>query len=435
MPVSAPSDGKMGWWMTTALVVGTIIGGAIFMLPVTLAPLGANAVVGWVVSGVGALCIVFGLAQISKLGGEGIQANIEREFGPTVGFLATWSFWVSNWVSQASVAVASASAVSFIAPQFGSPGAIISIAIGSILFLTAVNAVGVRAAGRLSIVTVAIKVLPLLAVIWLFVQRGASGAQYEPFAPVPITFANVATATALTFFALTGFEAATAPVCKIRDPSRTIPRALLWGTAFVALLYLIAGTSIQLLLPASLVVASPAPFADALVSHWGHGAASFAALGIAIAAFGCLNGLILGTGELGYSMALRGDLPTVMTRTRGANTPVVSQMIGSMLTILLLFANSSRATANLYTFIILLSIAAVIVIYLAGVLAAWKASPTTGARLILVVALLFIAFAIYGTGFDADAGALVRPAAGLDSRAVMRGLISLRDSSLAAAAS
>ena len=325
--------------------------------------------------------------------------------------------------------------MSFIAPQFGSPGAIISIAIGSILFLTAVNAVGVRAAGRLSIVTVAIKVLPLLAVIWLFVQRGASGAQYEPFAPVPITFANVATATALTFFALTGFEAATAPVCKIRDPSRTIPRALLWGTAFVALLYLIAGTSIQLLLPASLVVASPAPFADALVSHWGHGAASFAALGIAIAAFGCLNGLILGTGELGYSMALRGDLPTVMTRTRGANTPVMSQMIGSMLTILLLFANSSRATANLYTFIILLSIAAVIVIYLAGVLAAWKASPTTGARLILVVALLFIAFAIYGTGFEADAWALVLLAAGLVIRAVMRRLNSLSDSSLAAAAS
>jgi APA family basic amino acid/polyamine antiporter len=428
-------SGKMGVWMTTALVIGTIIGGAIFMLPVSLAPLGVNAVIGWVISGVGAMCIVFGLARISRFGGDGIQANIEREFGPTSAFLATWSFWVSNWVAQASVAVATASALSFIAPEFGKGSWVVAIAIGCVLFVTVVNAIGVRAAGGLSIVTVAIKVLPLLAVIWLFAERGASGASYEPFAAVPINVANLASATALTFFALTGFEAATAPVCKIRNASRTIPLALLGGTAFVALLYLVAGTGIQMLLPASVVAASPAPFADALVSQWGRGAASFAALAIAISAFGCLNCLTLGTGELGYSMALRGDLPAAMARTRGANTPVVAQIVGSTLAALLILANSSRATANLYTFIILLSTAAVIVIYLAGVLAAWKASPTSGARAILVVALLFIAFAIYGTGLEADLWCLALLAAGLAVRTIIRRLNSRGDSSPAVEAS
>ena len=80
-------DSKMGIWMTSALVVGTIIGAGIFMLPVSLAPLGRNALIGWVVSGVGVLCIVYALAQLSKLGGDGIQANVEREFGPTIAFL------------------------------------------------------------------------------------------------------------------------------------------------------------------------------------------------------------------------------------------------------------------------------------------------------------------------------------------------------------
>lgn len=413
------NDGKMGIWMTTALVVGTIIGGAIFMLPVSLAPLGANALISWAISGIGAMCIVFGLAQISRFGGEGIQANIEREFGPTSGFLATWSFWVSNWVAQASVAVATASALSFIG---GGANLVVPVAIGCVLIVTIVNAIGVRAAGGLSIVTVAIKVLPLLAVIWLFGERGASGGSYEPFAPAPVTFANLASATALTFFALTGFEAATAPVSKIRDASRTIPRALIGGTAFVALLYLIAGTGIQMLLPANVVAASPAPFADALVSSWGRGAASFAALAIAVSAFGCLNCLTLGTGELGYSMALRGDLPSVMARTRGANTPVIAQMVGSGLAILLILANSGSGTANLYKFIILLSTAAVIVVYLAGVLAAWKATPAVGARVVLLVALLFIAFAIYGTGMEADLWCLVLLAAGLAIRFVMRWL-------------
>ena len=48
----------------------------------------------------------------ATLGGEGIQANVEKEFGPTPGFLVAWSFWVSNWVAQAAVAVAAASALS-----------------------------------------------------------------------------------------------------------------------------------------------------------------------------------------------------------------------------------------------------------------------------------------------------------------------------------
>jgi APA family basic amino acid/polyamine antiporter len=429
------NDGKMGIWMTSALVVGTIIGGAIFMLPVSLAMLGPNAVISWVISGLGAMCIVFGLAQISRFGGEGIQANIEREFGATIGFLATWAFWVSNWVAQASVAVATASALSFIGPQFQDGGWVVSIAIGCVLVVTVVNAVGVRAAGGLSIVTVAIKILPLLAVIWLFAQRGATSGTYVPFAPVPINAANLASATALTFFALTGFEAATAPVCKIRDPSKTIPRALILGTGFVALLYLLAGTGIQMLLPARVVAHSPAPFADALVSSWGRGAASLAAVAIAISAFGCLNCLTLGTGELGYSMALRGDLPSVMARTRGANTPVVAQAVGSALAIVLILANSSRATANLYTFIILLSTAAVIVVYLAGVLAAWKANGTIATRSICGLALLFIAFAIYGIGREADLWCLALLGAGLAIRMAMRWLNSRVGSSPAAAAS
>jgi APA family basic amino acid/polyamine antiporter len=412
----------IGIWMTTALVIGTIIGSGIFLLPVSLYPLGANVLVGWLVSGVGVLCIVFALAQLSRLGGDGIQANIEREFGPTVAFLAAWAFWVSNWVAQASVAVGAVSALSFIGPEFGGPKLVVPLAIAWVVLLTAVNAIGVRASGGFSVVTVVIKLLPLLAVIWLFVQRGVSGGSYEPLAPLPITIGSIATATALTFFALTGFEGATTPVGKVRDPARTIPRALFGGTLFVVILYLLAGTGIQMLLSADVVTVSPAPYAAALVSGWGRGAASFAALAIAISAIGCLNGLILATGELGYAMALRGDLPAVMAKTRGVNTPVVAQMVGSGLSILLLLANSSRATANLFTFIILLSTAAIIVVYFTGALAAWKLSPRPGARAIIAIGVLFVAFAIYGTGLEADLWCLVLLGVGLAIRSVMHRL-------------
>jgi APA family basic amino acid/polyamine antiporter len=119
-------------------------------------------------------------------------------------------------------------------------------------------------------------------------------------------------------------------------------------------------------------------------------------------------------------MALRGDLPRVMARTRGLNTPVVAQMVGSVLTILAILANSSRSTANLYTFIILLSTTGVIILYLVGALAAWKLTTRPGPRIVVALALLFAVYALYGTGVEADLWCLVLLAAGLAVRAISR---------------
>ena len=417
------SDGRIGIWMTSALVVGTMIGSGIFMLPVSLAPLGANAIAGWVLSSAGALCIAFALARLSRRGGDGIQANIERELGRTPGFLVAWAFWVSNWTAQAATAIAGASALSWVSPAFSGQGFVLGVAVASIVLLTAVNAAGARASGGMSILTVAIKLIPLAAVVLIVALRGAEGGRYEPLAPVPLSIASLATATALTFFALTGFENATTPVDKVRDPARTIPRALLGGTLFVALLYLLASTGVQLLLPANLAAVSPAPFADVIAAQYGGGVASLAALAIAIAAFGCCNGLILGTGELGYAMGLRGDLPAFMAWTRGANTPVGAQLAGAGLTILLILANGSRATANLFTFIILLSTAAVLVVYLAGAIAAWRLGASARARAIIVVALGFILFAFYGSGLEPDLWCLALLAAGVVIRLAMHAAV------------
>jgi APA family basic amino acid/polyamine antiporter len=109
-----------------------------------------------------------------------------------------------------------------------------------------------------------------------------------------------------------------------------------------------------------------------------------------------------------------------MTKTRGVNTPVVAQVVGSSLTILLLLANSSRATANLFTFIILLSTAAILVLYFASSLAAWKLTTTLGQRAIITIAVAFIAFATYGVGLEASLWCLVLLAGGLAIRTVMR---------------
>ena len=405
-----PED-QLGIWMTSAIVVGSMIGAGIFLLPVALAPLGINAIAGWLISSIGALCIAFSLAQLTRAGGAGIQAHIENAFGPTVAYLVAWSFWTSNWAGNAGLAIAFAAALSWISPGFGGPWFVVAVAIAAVVALTAVNAMGVRSAGGLALVTVAIKLLPLLAVMAIMVARGVGG-KFQPLPPVPLNVPNVASAVALTLFAMTGFENATTPVDKVRNPSRTLPLAIMGGTTFVAVLYLLSSSSIQLLLPANIVAGSDAPYADAISAEWGRGAATLAAVAIAVSAFGALNCLILATGELGFSMALRGDLPRVFARIRGANTPVMAQLLAAVLTILLILANSNRATAGLFTFVILLSTAGVLVLYGVGALAAWKQSREIGQRTTTVVALIFVAFAFYGVGVEAAGWSLVLLAIG-----------------------
>jgi basic amino acid/polyamine antiporter, APA family len=399
MPMNGSSDGKMGLWMTSALVIGSIIGSGIFLLPVSLAPLGINAVAGWVVSGLGALAIAYSLARISR-DGTGIQAYIEQSFGPMVAYLVTFSFWCSNCAANAALAIATASAIAWLDPGLQTTKFIVPAAVTSVLVLALVNARGARTAGGLCVATVLIKILPLLAVILAVAFHKTSGAMSGRLSAMPVGLAGLGSAVALTLFALTGFENATAPVNKVRDPARNIPLALVGGTAFVALLYLLSSSSVLMLLTEHEIIGSASPFADAITQRWGSSAGLLAIAAIAISAFGGLNGMILGTGELGYSMALRGDLPALFARTRGVNTPVAAQLLGAGFTILLILTNASRATASLFTFVILLSTASVLVLYIVGSLAAWTRSRYSE-RAIIVVALGFSLFALWGTGAEA----------------------------------
>jgi APA family basic amino acid/polyamine antiporter len=272
----------------------------------------------------------------------------------------------------------------------------------------------------MQIVTVAIKILPLMAVIIIALSRAPNG-HFERLAPTPLTISNVATAVALTLFALTGFENATAPVEKIRDPSRILPIALIGGTLFVAVLYLLSSTSVLLLVPEKVVASSPAPFADAISGQWGNGAATLLAAAVAVSAFGALNGMILAMGELAYSLALRGDLPKTFSRTSSTNAPIAAQLLGVALTVLLILANSTRATANLFTFALLLSTASVLVLYLIGALAAWRHGRPRE-RPIIAIAVGFSIFALWGAGFEADAWGLVLLTIGYAVRVLVRAL-------------
>jgi APA family basic amino acid/polyamine antiporter len=374
------------------------------------------------VSGIGAISLAFAIGRLAREGGHGIQSYIESAFGPFVAFLATFAFWISTWAALAAVSVSGAAAVGRMVPALSSDTAVALTAIGILLFFQATNALGARSAGRLAVLAAVLKILPLVAVLFVVAQVGFSGGEFEPLAPMAITLDNVAAASALTLFALLGFENAAAPVDKVRDPQRTIPAAMITGTAFVALLYLLCSTAILLLLPVGIASVSNSPFADAIGVGWGEIGALLAALGIAISAAGYVNANVLVCGELAYSMALRREMPAIFARTIGQNTPLNAQLLGTSLSSALILANMTKGTADLFAFMALLTACATLWLYLASALAALKQRPRGFPLLLVVAGLAFTLFAFYGSGWEANLWSLALLASGAAVYVIMRWL-------------
>jgi len=259
-------------------------------------------------------------------------------------------------------------------------------------------------------------------VVILVVARSTAHEPLQSLWLQPLTLSAVATAAALTFWPLTGFENVSAPVGKIRNSERTIPRAFLTGITAVTLLYVASSTSVMLLLPAGQLVRSPAPFADAVGAWWGEVAAIPVVLGIAISAFGCIGCTTMAAGELCYSMSLRGDLPKTLARSNKWGAPVLCQIVSAALAIILVLANSGRSTAGLFTFIILVSTVAVLILYVVAGLAAVVRERAAGTSVMVSAGIAFSAYAFYGAGLEAALWGLGLAISGLPVRAISRWL-------------
>jgi APA family basic amino acid/polyamine antiporter len=269
------------------------------------------------------------------------------------------------------------------------------------VIVTLVNMRGIKAAGELNFVTVLIKILPLAAVIVIAAALGFGGGHLQKIdVPAP-SFGNIATASALCLWALTGFEFSLAPVGKIRNPERNLSRALVLGLATIAIGYLLATLALSLIIPNASIARSNAPFPDAIGLYGGEGAAMLAAVAMAVSAFGTLNVALMGTGEMLFSMGLRGDMPRYFSRTNRFNAPYAAQLMSAALGCMLLGLNAAKETAQLFTFMTLLAADAVLYLYSAAAIAAMLKDRKPATTLACLVGLAFVLFAFYGSGLEA----------------------------------
>ena len=405
----------LGFWSATALVVGSMIGSGVFLLPSALAQYGGASLIGWGITLCGAIVLALTFAKLAmrwpQTGGPYVYAR--NAFGELPGFVVAWSYWVSVWCANAAIAVAFAGSVGAIFPAAtATPLRAAGCALVALWLCSAINLAGVREAGRIQVATTLLKVLPLVlfggVALWFVEAR-----QFQPFNPTTSTLPQVAQATvALTLWAFLGLEAATVPAGSIRDAQRTVPRATIVGTLIAGVATILACTAVLGLIPAAELKESQAPMADAARLLWGPAAGIVLAAVAAVSCFGALNGWVLISAQLPLAAARDGLFPSWFARLDARGTPVVGVLASSALASALVVSNYSRSLVQVFTFSILLSTAATLLPYVISS-AAWLWRGAGASRAIAAAALAYSLYALAGIGGQSLLWGAVLVAAGL----------------------
>lgn len=405
---------KLGLFAAIALVMGNMIGSGVFLLPASLAPFGWNAVAGWIVTTAGTLVLAWVLAALTRArpGASDPAGFVTEAFGEIPAFLVGWVYWVSVWTAVVSIAVAAVSYLSAFIPAIGAtPMAPALCAIALVWAMTLVNLRGVRAAGQFQIVTVLLKLVPLVAVIVIAaLVLGTGKGEIRPLVMSELNGTDLRGAAALTLFALLGFECASIAAARVENPAVNVPRATMWGTGLTGVLYLLVCSAIALMLPEAVAATSPAPFATFVERYWSPGPAALVTLFAIVSCVGAINGWVLLQGELPRAMAERGTLPHWFAATDRHGTPRRALLVSSMIATLCLLFNASKDMQGIYEFVLLLSTSAALWLYLACALAAWKMKVAREAAL---VGAAYALWTLWGAGVEASGWSLVLMAAGV----------------------
>lgn len=391
---------RLGLVAAIALVMGNTIGSGVFLLPASLAPFGWNALAGWIATIAGALVLAAVLAALTRARPEagGPTGFVTAAFGEVAGFFVSWIYLVSVWTAVVTIAVAAISYASSLVPALASAPALAALVL--MLALAALNLRGARLAGDFQMVTLAIKLVPLLAVAGIAAALVLTGKAAMPaLTTATLTLPSVNAAAALTLWALVGFECASVAAGKVRNPAVNVPRATLWGTGITGLLYFLVCSAITLLLPADVVATSPAPFATFVGRYWDDRIAGLVAVFAVVSCVGALNGWTLVQGEMTRDMARRGMLPAALAVDDARGTPRRALALSALIGAVLVLMNASRSMQGMFDYLVLLSTSATLWLYLAVALAALrlKVSPV-----LAMLGALYALWTLYGAGVGAS---------------------------------
>lgn len=347
----------LGLWETTAIVMGVMIGSAIFIVPAEITRVVGSeraALWVWVVSGLlslfGALSFAELAAMLPQAGGQYVY--LREAYGHLVSFLCGWTFFLA--VQSGGISTVGVGFAQYLGDFFPlHPGPQKLAASLAILLLTAINYRGVRQGGWVQSVLTGAKVGAIVALVALGFALVHTPIHNPVKLPQPAGLGFVSAfgvAMVAALWAYDGWNNGTFAAAEVRNPQRTLPLALVLGTAAVMVIYILLNLVYYHLLPLGTVAQSPRVAADAGIRLFGRGGAPWVTLAIIIAMLGCLNGMILAGARVYYAMARDGLFfrwcGNVHPQFRTPHLALVFQAVWAVLLVLL------GTYEQLFTFVI-----------------------------------------------------------------------------------
>ncbi len=334
----------------SVVVAGAIVGVGIFANPTNVARIVGEPILiiaAWIAGGVLALLGGFAYAELASrlpvVGGQYVY--LARAWHPVVGYLyGVALLFIINGGAIAAVAILFASYLDASFVPLG-PAGIRVAAAAALLFLTAINAAGIRAGKRVNNAFMAIKILGIVGLVAIaFLRTGSSASRYDVSvlaSPSASWTGLLLTALVPIMFAYGGWQNCGSVAGEIRDPARNLPRANVLGVIVVIILYVGLNLASRRVLTSAQVAASPALAADAARAVAGEPGARFVGALIVVSALGFLSVIILTAPRLYYAMARDGlflrRAGTLHPRWR---TPVFMLWFQAAVSIVLLATNT-----------------------------------------------------------------------------------------------
>jgi APA family basic amino acid/polyamine antiporter len=305
----------LGLWDVVSIVIGGVIGSGIFLVPKSIAAVLPSPLLMLSVWVVGGLLSYFGALAFAELGAAmpeagGMYVFLREAYGPLLSFLFGWTLFLV--IDSGAIATLTVAFTSRYLPYFFkmSPLAIKAVSVAFIVFLAAVNIIGVRAGANLQNLLTIIKTGALIivaGVIFIFGKGNLSNfVSPAPDLKSPGLLGAFGIGLVAVLWAYKGWEGTTYSAGEIKKPERNIPLGLLIGTLSIVAIYGIVNLAYLYVLPVGEIAKSDRIASDALALVTGPIGGSLIALVILFSIMGAANQNILCSPRVYFAMARDG---------------------------------------------------------------------------------------------------------------------------------
>lgn len=340
---------RLGTFDAVVIGLGSMIGAGIFAaLGPAAAAAGTGLLVGLAVAAVVAYCNATSSARLAarypQSGGTYVYGR--ERLGEFWGYTAGWSFIVGKTASCAAMAL---TVGAYLWPEWAH-----AVAVAAVVALTAVNYAGIQKSALLTRIIVAVVLAVLAAVLVIIVGSGHADTTRLMLGD-DVTAGGVLQAAGLLFFAFAGYARIATLGAEVRDPARTIPRAIPVALGIALVVYAVVAVAVLSVLGSAELASTPAPLADAVAAAGAGQWQAVVRVGAAVAALGSLLALILGVSRTTLAMARDHHLPGALAAVHPRfGSPYRAELVVSAVVAVLAAFADLRGAIGFSSFAVLL---------------------------------------------------------------------------------